>query len=298
MRRPIIWLDGELVRAGDSLLHSLTPGVLKAQGVFETMRAEEGGIFLWERHWERMARGLKVLHLGWPVSREKIYQNIRRVFRLNDFQDARVRLTVWRESGRLRSSIVCQPLLGVLPQAYRRGFKAAISDVRHKKTAYSHIKSLDYHRLREAYLDAKSKGFDEAILLNSRGRVVEGSRTNVFFVKNRVLYTPPVRCGCLNGITRQTVIQDARRLGIPCLIQEAFVRDVLGADESFLTNSLIGVMPLAYLNTRLIGRGAVTLRLLQAYRQRVRESMGPRGLKSAGRRGKQIKKPSLLDNPA
>ena len=271
MSKNTIFLDGKMVKASDALIDSLAPGIVRGQGVFETMHYLNGQIFELDRHWERLFRGLKNLRVRSPHTRKRLEQYLFKTIRANRFKEARVRLAIWKEGCRLRSAIVCQKHKGYLENKYNKGFNAVVSNARRTKTRYSHIKSMDYACFREALAEARRRKCDEAILLNNRRELVEGSRSNIFFVKKGILYTPAVRSGALNGITRQIVIQCARQEGIPCRAVGAGVRQLTEADEAFVTNSLIGVMPLTAVDGKSIGRGVgpLTHRLLSAYRKRL-----------------------------
>jgi branched-subunit amino acid aminotransferase/4-amino-4-deoxychorismate lyase len=122
--------------------------------------------------------------------------------------------------------------------------RVIISTVTRPSLRFSHVKSLDYLCFRKAYLEAHRKGADEAILLNHRGELVEGSRTNLFWMKDNVLYTPAIQCGCLNGIGRQLALKNARQKGIPVKFVHAKPQTLFAADKAFLTNSVMGPVPL------------------------------------------------------
>jgi branched-subunit amino acid aminotransferase/4-amino-4-deoxychorismate lyase len=263
-----IFLDGKFMEAGRELLESLAPGVIRGKGAFETMRVRGGRIFVLEAHLERLFRGLRLLNIKSPYSRKQLEQRLYGIVMANGHKDARLRLTVWKNKKRVHAAIVCQKNRTTGGSIDRQGIRAVISSVCRRRTRYSHIKSLGYLCFRQAYLEAVNKGYAEAILLNRRGKIVEGSRTNIFFVKGGTLYTPAVSCGCLNGITRRIVLRFARHLRIPCQVVTADVKSLLQADEAFVTNSIFGVMPLTRVNGRAIGRGKagpVTEKLRKAY---------------------------------
>lgn len=270
MQRPIVWLDGEFVKAGDSLLRSLTPGILKARGVFETMRARNGRAVRLKDHLRRMSRGLKVLGIRRTVSSAAIVQNIRQVWKANRLKDARVRLMVWQKcghaspiGGRPHCAIIAGPLQPPSARKYAQGFKAMLTGGHRRRTQVP-IKSFDYRIFRESLQKARAAGCDEALLLNRQGELIEGSRTNIFLVKDGVLWTPPVAAGCLQGITRQAVLGLARRLKIRCVSRRLMAADLFEADEAFLTNALLGIMPLTQAGSKPIGTGKpgpITLRL-------------------------------------
>lgn len=270
-----------MVRAQAALIESFAPGVVRGKGAFETMRAYGGKIFALEGHLNRLSRGLKFLGIPPPYPRKRLEQYLYRTIKANRLRNTGIRLAVWKEGRHLRTAIVCREA-GFSDRKYRKGFKAVLSAIKRKKTRSSHIKSMDYSLLRAAFKEAQRRRCDEAILLNHRNELAEGSRTNIFFIKKGVLYTPAVRCGCLNGITRQIVIRCARRMGLPCEIAAADARELFRADEAFVTNALMGVMPLTVVEGRPVGRGRpgrLTRKLSRAYRESV-HSACPSGGKS------------------
>lgn len=250
-----------MVPASLEFIKSLSPWEIKGKGFFETMRVCKGEILAFEEHMQRMLRGMNILALQMPVKLNGIKKYIFRVLELNTPGEARARLTIWREgSGRgscngMRISIICQPVASPSKEKYRQGFSAVTSSVRRERTRLSHFKSIEYGCFRSAFLEAEAKGCDEAILLNSKGEIVEGSRTNIFFVKNNTLYTPAVRCGCINGIMRQAVVKLARRMGITCKAVAARIDQLITVDEAFVTNSIIEIMPLTTFDGKAIGTG-------------------------------------------
>ena len=253
-------------------MDSLLPGVLQGQGVFETMRVYNGTIFSLAKHFDRLFRGLKLLKIPSPYSKKQWQKYLYQTIKVNSLKEARIRLAVWREKGKLRIAIVCQDFKDSLIRKDQMSLRAIISSVRRKKTRYSNIKSMDYLCFRQAFNEAKEQGFDEAILLNNRKEIVEGSRTNIFYIKKEVLYTPAVKCGCLNGITRQIVLQCAHQLGIPNKVVTAHTQKLIRCDEAFVTNALIGVVPLTAVGDRLIGHGKaglLTKKIMNAYNANV-----------------------------
>ncbi len=267
MREPIIWLDGKWVEAKPSLLQSLTPGVLKSKGVFETMRVANGKVVLLDVHLKRMSRGLKVLDLTRPKSLFTIRGQISQLLKVNRLKNARARLMVWQKAGRVHCAIICEPIKPLTARQHSKGFKGMLVNEHRRKTSVP-IKSLDYAIFRDSLQKARAAGFDEALFLNRKGDLAEGSRTNIFLVKDKVLCTPPITSGCLPGVTRQAVLERARKLKLRCATKPLKAQDLFEADEAFLTNALIGIMPLTGLDKQQIGTGKpgpVTLRLREAY---------------------------------
>ena len=278
MSKIYIFLDGRIVYVSRRCIEPLAPGILQAKGVFETMLAclQQAGkkdwgrpvILAFEEHMKRMEKGLRLLGIDNPFSSDSLEEIMEALLEKNRIHKARVRVSVWQDKQGIRSAIICQPFYSYSKDKYIRGFSAIISSRIRKKNRFSHIKTFKYSCFYEAFAEANSSGYDEAILLNSKGELVEGARTNLFWIKNGVLFTPAVRCGCLNGITRRLIIRCARSTGISCRAVSAGCGDLLNADEAFLTNSLHGLMPLVRVGADLIGSGRpgiITMRLADAY---------------------------------
>ncbi|HQP09832.1 MAG TPA: aminotransferase class IV [Candidatus Omnitrophota bacterium] len=279
MKKKFLFLDGRMVKASDGLMEALTPGVVRRKGAFETICVVRGDVLSLEDHLARLLKGLKVLRVRASFSRKLLAGRIHRVLRVNHLRDARVRLAVWEENRRSRIAIVAEVFKRYSPSRYKKGWSAVIAETRRPQARFSHIKSLDYGCFRQAWSEAQKKKRDEAILLNRCGQLVEGSRTNVFFARKGVLYTPLVRCGCLNGLTRRAVMDLSRRMGIPCRVTAADARALKTADEIFLTNSLIGIMPVTTLEDKRVGSGgpgSITKKLIKAYCGKKHSSCPPR----------------------
>lgn len=269
-----IFLDGQIIPTKEPLVASLSPWVLSGRGVFETMRSYHGKIFLVDEHLKRLFCGLEDLRIKVPYGGDEIKRYLSVVLESNKLKDARLRLTVWRGKTNVRISIIAWPYKAQEKEKYQKGFTAIISHIRQDTiTKRPNIKSIDYLFFLKAYRLAKVKGKDEAVLVNSQGFLVEGSRSNIFLVKDQGLYTPSLASGCLNGITRKTVLHIARGLKIKCREILVSPKDLFEAQEAFFTNSLIELMPLTAVNNKKIGRGTmgpITGRLLKAYRREVK----------------------------
>lgn len=265
-----IFLDGRIVRADDDMLSALKPGELKANGVFETMRYHHGAIFLLDKHLGRLTQGLKTLDIPAPYSRKEIKDAIAVVLKINRLQDARVRVMIWREKSLGR---ICISALAYRPypaDKYRRGFNVVISKKRISQPAKGPVpKAIAYRPFYQAYQEAVSQGFDDALIINQAGEIVEASRANIFLVKAGVLFTPDLKCGCLKGITRQVVFSLAKDKGIRSRQARIKPAEMCAMDEIFMTNSLFGIMPVTAINGRKVKQGLagpVTRTLMAAYR--------------------------------
>lgn len=273
----MLFLDGLMIPMSKSVVHQLSPGVVAGKGVFETMRSYDGRIFAVTEHLARLNKGLHSLGLHLPCTTPRTKQLLIQSLTSNKLRNARIRLTVWKQKGKTRMSVVVLPYHPFSSMKYRQGFSAVISDIRRDENSKAvRIKSINYLPLILAWRRARIKGSDEALFLNRKGFLVEGSRTNLFFVKDGNLHTPKISCGCLNGITRQLVLRIARQAGIKSVQGCALPEDLYSAQEAFLTNSLIEIMPLTSVQGKLIGDGRLgplTAKLSKAYKAWVKRAL-------------------------
>lgn len=271
-----VFLDGKIIRADEGLLRRLSPGHLKGKGVFETMRISRGKVFFLAEHLRRLWKGLRALGLVCPYTKKEVEDRVGALLRENRFKEGRMRLTVWRERKETRISIAASLQPVPSPTAYRKGFAACAYPRPLKAGSFGgDVKSIEYRFYLQAYAYARRRGCDEAILLNRQGAVVEGSRTNIFFVRNGVLLTPALTTRCLKGVTRRVILRLARSLNLRARSMTVGLSCVLTADEAFLTNSSWGVMPLVRLNGRRISdgqAGPVTEKLLHDYQKLTRKA--------------------------
>jgi len=234
----IIFLDGQYFKVDDQIIHAFTPGVFKAKGVFETMLGLDGIVLDTALHLKRLRAGLKNLGLKAPAINAAVLKQI--LFR-NHLSCGRLRLMVWQAGQEMHVMAAALPYKISNKKMYKVCF---IKTNRAANDRSADLKSLDYELFAQAYAEARSQGFDEALLMNRSGHIFEASRANIFWIKNNILYTPPLSSGCLKGITRQQVIRQAKYLKIS-VKEESLTPGILEkADAAFLTNSLIGIKPI------------------------------------------------------
>lgn len=282
-------IDGELVSEASAKISVLDHGLLYGDGLFEGLRVRAGRIFRLEQHLARLALGARYLGLDLPFDSEGVARIVQDTVRAFGQAEAYVRLLVTRGEGPLgvdpttckKPTVICivaeialysaeQRALGLtmITSSYRRP-SPDVQDVS--------VKTLNYLGSALAKQEAKRQGADEALLLNQLGRVAEASVANVFAVRGRTLATPPALDGCLEGINRGAVLELAARAGLSVGERSLGRRDLLAADEVFLTGSGAGVVGVRSLDGRAIGRGRtgeVTLELERLHRS-LAESEGP-----------------------
>jgi branched-chain amino acid aminotransferase len=282
----MVYLNGSLVPREDARIMALDYGFLYGYGLFETMRAYGGKVFRLEQHLERLTGSAE--KLGIKVDKSVLKDAVVDTIKANGLSDARIRLTVSVGEGSMvpdpascDSPTVLVVAGGYRPlpeEVYEKGFRAIVSSVRRKsQSPISAMKSLNYLESMLARREARAAGVDEAICLNEKGMLAEASMSNVFLVAGGILKTPAIECGVLPGITRQAVLELAGKLKIPILEDDITLDELIKAEETFLTNSVIEIMPLTGVDGKLIGMGEpgqVTQRLMFAYKEMVEREAG------------------------
>lgn len=233
-----IFIDGQYLKVNARTIKAFSPGTFKAKGVFETMLGLDGMVLDTALHLKRLRTGLKILGIRSSSVDPSVLEEI---LRRNQLSSGRVRLMVW-QAGK-RTHVMAAAMAYKIPT--RKIYRVCL--VKTDRAAHdrlAHVKSLDYGVFARAYVQAQARGFDEALLLNRNGTIFEASRSNIFWTKDHILYTPPLSSGCLNGITRQQVIRQAGRLKVPVKEKNLTLDILKAADAAYLTNSLIGIKPI------------------------------------------------------
>jgi len=290
----IVYLDGTLLPRSQARVSVFDQGFLYGYALFETMRAYKGTIFLLERHLARLRSSAEFIGLGSSLTGVDLARVCRDTLQANNLQDARVRLTVSRgEVDAFPGSgvhatptvlVTAKPYTALPAAVYERGFHALIASVRRcSQSPLARLKSASYLLSLLARREAEAAGRDEALLLNERGDIAEGSISNVFFVASGGLVTPSLEAGILPGITRGVVMELAGDMNIDVTEEAVRPSDLKQFDEAFFTNSVMEIMPLVEVRDGAgevitVGSGkpgAVTRRLITAYREMVARETAP-----------------------
>ena len=242
-----IWFDGEMVDWRDARIHVLTHALHYASSVFEGQRSYGGEIFALTRHSERLHNSAKIMGMPIPFSVEQIDQACKDVLVANDLTDAYVRPFAWR--GAEQMGVAAQRTqTHVAIAAWKwgdyfadkdKGIRLDISPWRRPApyTAPVHAKASGLYMIcTMAKHAAADKGYDDAMMMDWRGQVAEGTGANAFFVKDGKLHTPTPDC-FLNGITRQTVFELAEKRGIEVVERAIWPEELEGFEQFFLTGS-------------------------------------------------------------
>ncbi len=252
----VVFLNGRFLPIKEAEIPASTNGLLYSWGLFETMRSYNNKIIYFGRHLKRLKGSCVSINLKAPYSLSKLKNIIKKTVKMNGFLDAYVRLTLWRPGQGTGILVIVKKYQPFSAIKYRKGFCAMISRLRQNENSFlARMKTTNYLLYQLSFQEAKNKGFDEAIILNNRGYITEASRSNIFLVKDKEIATPSLECGCLEGITRKAILDLAKRYNIKAYEGNFSIQDLFDADEAFLTNSLMGVMPLASVQRESIGKG-------------------------------------------
>lgn len=281
-----IWVDGELINWDDATDHVLAHTLHYGLGVFEGIRAYEQAdgrtaVFRLAEHTRRLLESAHICTLEVPFTEAQLNAACVQVLRVNKLKSAYLRPLIYLGSGALGLGSLEPPVRTVVAafewgaylgdEGLKRGIRCKVSGFRRANVDAMMSKGKicgQYTTSILAKRDALKSGYDEAILLDSRGLVCEGSGENIFLVRDGVIYTPPTSASILAGITRDSVITLARELDYEVREQQ-FTRDELWcADEVFMTGTAAEVTPVREIDDRRIGAGEagpVTRRLQEHF---------------------------------
>lgn len=285
-RERLVYIDGRFYPISEAKISVYDHGLLYGDGVFEGIRVYDGLVFKLKEHIDRMYDSAKVIKLSIPMEKEEMVKAVVETLKVNGIKDGYVRIVVTRGVGDLGLDprkcprptviIIADAIQIYSAEAKEKGLTAIISSVRRDAVdATSHeAKTLNYLNSILAKIEANEAGVDEAIMLDHRGFVSEGTGDNIFIVKGGVVYTPPRAAGILPGITRDCVIQLCRELGIQVVEKDITVVELYTADEVFVTGTAAEVMPVTVVNGRAIGNGRpgpITRRLMEEFKRLTRD---------------------------
>lgn len=299
---PIVWLNGAFIDDVEANVSVRDSGLLHAAGVFTTMRASAGKVFRLEAHLKRLRASCEALFVPLLPTDDVLRETVGELLGRNDLADARLRLTVTRGMAeqdpihglRLTPTtlITAGPLEPYPAEYYAKGMTVILLDEQ-KLNPYdvqAGHKTLNYLSRLAALRSANQRGAGEALWFNVHNYLQSGSISNVFLVKDRTLITPPTnvelresdvaqataypKSDVLSGITRAAVMELAVAANIGVKLASVTVNELLEADELFLTNSMMRVMPVCRIERKPIGDekpGPITRRMMAALDEEVRE---------------------------
>ncbi|HKA94312.1 MAG TPA: aminotransferase class IV [Acidimicrobiia bacterium] len=254
MSDPVLWLDGELVSAGEAAVSPFDHGLTVGDGVFETLRVYDGIPFAWTRHHRRLVRSAAGLGLAVPESAE-LRTAVDAVLAANGVTAGRVRLTITGGPSPLGSERGDGPPTVIVVAAPAAPWPPTVDVVivpwsRNENGAVAGLKTTSYAENVRALAYARERDAGEAVFLNTRGEVCEATGSNLFVIRDGVVGTPPPDAGCLLGVTRALVLELCAENGVPAdegVLGPQALRD---SDEAFLTSSTREVQPIGRVDGR------------------------------------------------
>ncbi|MBQ0831234.1 branched-chain amino acid transaminase [Marinobacter sp.] len=283
-RDGVIWLDGEMVPWREAKTHVLTHTLHYGMGCFEGVRAYNTAngpaIFRLKDHTDRLFRSAHILNMKMPFSKEELNDAQCAAVRENNLDEAYLRPMAFLGSegmGLRAENLKVHVMVAawswpsyMSPEAKEVGIKVRTSSYTRHHVNITMCKAKangNYINSMLALNEAIASGCEEALLLDNEGYVAEGSGENIFIMRNGVLHTPELT-SCLEGITRQTILDFAAELNIPVKERRITRDEVYVADEAFFTGTAAEVLPIRELDGRAIGagkRGPVTEKLQAMY---------------------------------
>lgn len=281
-RDGVLWLDGALVPWCSARIHVLTHGLHYASSVFEGERAYDGRVFRLEEHGRRLLHSCAILDLDCPYGADELDQAVREVVSANGVEDGYVRRIAWRgaeqlgvaaRDTRVHVAIAAWPWPHYFgDQAKERGLRLAFAEWRRPDpaTAPTRAKASCLYAIGTlAKHAAERAGYDDALMLDWRGRIAEATGANVFFVRDRLLHSPAPE-GFLDGITRQAVIALARARNLSVLERSILPDELRSFTECFLTGTAAEVMPVRAIGPFRFTPGTITHALMDDLAKLVR----------------------------
>ncbi|WP_417548240.1 branched-chain amino acid transaminase [Marinobacter segnicrescens] len=283
-RDGLIWLDGEMVPWREAKTHVLTHTLHYGLGCFEGVRAyntDRGpAIFRLKEHTDRLFRSAHILNMKMPFTKDELNEAQRASVRENNLDEAYLRPMVFLGSegmGLRADNLQVHVMVAawswpsyMSPEAKELGIKVRTSSYTRHHVNITMCKAKangNYINSMLALNEAISGGAEEALLLDNEGYVAEGSGENIFIYRDGVLHTPELT-SCLEGITRQTILDFCKEEGIPVKERRITRDEVYIADEAFFTGTAAEVLPIRELDGRIIGegkRGPLTEKLQSLY---------------------------------
>jgi len=277
-----VFLNDKLVDVKEARVPATDSGFLYGAGLFETMRSHNGVVFRLEDHLERLFHSAAQLSINHNHDKKCLTGAIYELLAANDLTEARLRLTLTNgpiaqsvEQAQPTLLISATPLQLYPPEYYETGVMVVLCPYRQNTTdpVCGHKTTNYYPRLLALTL-ARQKQAAEALWFTDDNRLAEGCVSNVFLVKDSVLYTPALETPVLPGIARRTVCRIAERESYQLVEKSLQIADVLDADEIFLTNVIMEVLPVIQVEKHNIGSGKVgpvTLDLRRRFTEMIEE---------------------------
>lgn len=259
----------------ESCLSPGQTGFMNGWGVFSTLRVSSGAMFAFERHWARMVRDAKRMHVPMPESADEVLAGLAKLIEANGVVDGTLRVAIVRNHGGMFESPGQTRKYDVIAfttglRAWGESVRLAVKrDARHGACEFRGAKITAWAQNLTWHEEAHERGFDEVLLLDEHGRVSECTSANIFAAFGNDVLTPPLDSGCLPGITREVLLEAVRVPGVSIQEEHFTLPDLERADEVFITSTtrdLLAVREIEGLRLKLGGSGPRE-RMCEAFRE-------------------------------
>jgi branched-chain amino acid aminotransferase len=283
--------NGRLLPIEEARLSPGQSGLLNGWGLFTTVRIVEGVPFAFGRHWKRLERDAERTQCPFPFKEAAVRGQLSEVLRANDVREGCARIYavnnqtgLWRSDESLPAAdlLICSADL----PAHRASVRVALRQHgRHAASPLAGTKVTSWLNNVWCLQEAQRAGYDEVVLLNERGEVAECTSANIFCVRGGRVATPPLDSGCLEGVTRDILLEIGAGAGAPVEERTLFPEDLYAADEVFISSTNRGVLAVAEIAGRKTATvsGHVTEKLEKAFAVYVREYIDARAVAEAKR---------------
>ncbi|MBI2067496.1 MAG: aminotransferase class IV [Deltaproteobacteria bacterium] len=250
----LAYINGQIVPAKEAKISVFDAAYLYGEGLFEVLLAHRGKVLFFDRHLHRLFRGTRLLGIKSPLSRDRLKKAVYRTLKANHLNEAFIRIglsTVETDVGvRKRSRggtnlvIFVKSFVPYPSILYRRGARLIlVTSSRNDPRSISGIKSTNFLSKIMGRREIQRRRADEGVLLNAEGRVTECAGSNIFIVLKGKLLTPPLEEGLLPGVTREVLLELAKKLKIPVQQKSLMIKNLKQAEEIFITSTLKKILP-------------------------------------------------------
>ncbi len=277
-----IYLNGEFVEKENAKISVFDHGLLYGDGVFEGIRSYSRRVFRLDAHVWRLYKSADSIRLNIPMTQEDFKKNIVETLKVNNLDDAYLRVVVSRGPGDLGLDprkckeptifIITDKITLYPKHFYENGLEIIIAKTKrnHPLSLNPQIKSLNYLNNILAKIEAIDAGTEEALMLSIDGHAAECTGDNIFIIKDGEIKTPSDDVGSLEGITQKAVIELAEKRGIKTRFKKMFPKEIFEGDECFLTGTAAEIIPVTRIDGKVIGKGVpgeITKKLLADFRE-------------------------------
>jgi branched-chain amino acid aminotransferase len=289
--RGVVYVNGEITSADRAVIPIYDHGFVYGEGIYETMRTYNRVPFLFDRHVRRLRNSAQLIHLDMPFEDRTLLGHIEKtVAAAGEMDEAYIRVLVTRGVGELTYDVTATPVPSLViivkpideppARVIEQGITISLVSVlrNHPGSVNPIIKSNNLLNNALAMQEAYRRGGEEALMCNYRGELSECAQSNFFMVRGGVALTPASQAGLLEGVTRAFMSEVGQDVGVEVRHETLRPEDLATADEAFITSTTRELNPVVRIDDRVIGTGKpgpITLKLLEGYRQRARQSTRP-----------------------